>query len=111
MLKQQRQQPIVYNADGVAFTIYKTTQTHEVGAEGLLASEDYSTGKRRLLNNASREAAEHRADQIREAMVKGQAHRMLFSSRHGLPRSGICVRQGEAQPVFVAPRCGQCQPG
>jgi hypothetical protein len=80
MLKQQKQQPIVYNADGVDFTIYKTTKPAKSGPKDYWLLEEYSTGKRRLLNNPSRKAAERRADQIREAMVKGQAHRMPLSN-------------------------------
>ena len=76
MLKQQKQQPIIYNADGVNFTIYKTTKAGQT--YWLLV--DKSTGRRRLLNHPSRKAAERRADQIRDAMVKGQAHRMLLSN-------------------------------
>ncbi len=80
MLKQQKQEPIVYNADGVAFTIYQTTKPTKSGPKVYWLLEDYSTGKRRLLNNPSRKDAERRADQIREAMVKGQAHRLLLSN-------------------------------
>lgn len=76
MLKQQKQQPIVYNADGVPFTIYKTQKAGQTC--WLLA--DKSTGKRRLLNHTSRKAAERRADEIRAAMVKGQAHRALLNN-------------------------------
>ena len=77
MLKQKKQQPIVYNADGVAFTIYRTTKATKSGPTDYWLLADYTTGKRRLLNNPSRKAAERRADQIRKAMVKGQADRML----------------------------------
>lgn len=79
MLKQQKQR-IVYNADGVDFTIYKTTKLTKFGPKDYWLLVDYSTGKRRLLNNPTRIAAERRADQIRAAMVKGQAHRMLLSN-------------------------------
>lgn len=70
----------VYNADGVDFTIYKVDKPTKSGPKTYWLLEDCSTGKRRTLNNVSREAAERRADQIREAMVKGQAHRMLLSN-------------------------------
>lgn len=88
MLKQQKQQPIVYNADGVDFTIYKTTKSAKSGPKDYWLLEDYSTGKRRLLNNPTRKAAERRADQIRTAMVKGQAHRSLVN--HGQWQE-ICI--------------------
>jgi hypothetical protein len=41
---------------------------------------DYSTGRRRVLNNPTKEAAERRADGIRKAMVKGQANRLSLSN-------------------------------
>jgi hypothetical protein len=64
---------IVYDADGVPFTIYETIKATKAGLTKYWLLEDYSTGKRRVLNNRTREAAERRADQIRAAMVKGQA--------------------------------------
>lgn len=70
----------VYNANGVVFTIYKVEKPAKAGPKTYWLLEDCSTGKRRTLNNVSREAAERRADQIRAAMVKGQAHRMLLSN-------------------------------
>ncbi len=80
MLKHQKQRPIVYNADGVEFTIYKATKSTKSGPKDYWLLEDYSTGKRRLLNNPTRKAAECRADEIRDAMVKGQAQRALLSN-------------------------------
>ncbi len=65
-----------YTSDGVDFVIYKTIKAGQTC--WLLA--DKSTGERRLLNHLSRKAAERRADQIRAAMVKGQAHRALLSN-------------------------------
>lgn len=70
----------VYDADGVAFTIYRVEKPTKAGPKTYWLLEDSSTGKRRTLNNVSKEAAERRADQIRAAMVKGQAHRMLLSN-------------------------------
>jgi hypothetical protein len=89
MLKQQKQQPIVYNADGVEFTVYQTPKPTKSGPKVYWVLEDYSTGKRRLLNNKSLKAARERADKTRAAMVKGQAHRMSLSN-------------GEWQDVCVA---------
>lgn len=74
------QTKFVYNADGVDFTIYKSVKPTKAGPKTYWLLEDESTGKRRTLNNVSREAAERRADQIRAAMVKGQAHRALLSN-------------------------------
>ena len=76
------QTKFVYNADGVEFTIYKTLKPTKSGPKVYWLLEDHSTGKRRTLNNTSQKAAERRADQIRSAMVKGQAHRMLLSNGH-----------------------------
>jgi hypothetical protein len=73
------QTKFVYNADGVAFTIYKQDKPTKSGVKTYWLLADCSTGKRRILNNTSRKAAERRADQIRAAMVKGQAHRLLLS--------------------------------
>ena len=70
----------VYNADGVDFTIYEVKKPAKSGLKTYWLLEDSSTGKRRTLNNVSREAAERRADQIRTAMVKGQAYRLLLSN-------------------------------
>ena len=70
----------VYNADGVDFTIYEVEKPSKSGPKTYWLLEDSSTGKRRTLNNVSKEAAECRADQIRAAMVKGQAHRLLLSN-------------------------------
>ena len=70
----------VYDADGVPFTIYETIKSTQAGPTKYWLLEDYSTGKRRLLNNPTREAAERRADQIRTAMVKGQASRMALTN-------------------------------
>jgi len=81
MLKHQKHQSIVYNANGVEFTIYKTTKPTKSGHKYYWVLVDYSTGKRRLLNNRTQKAARLRADKIRAAMVKGQAHQSLLS--HG----------------------------
>ena len=70
----------VYNANGVDFTIYKVEKPTKSGPKTYWLLEDFSTGTRRTLNNVSREAAERRADGIRAAMVKGQAHRLLLSN-------------------------------
>ena len=70
----------VYVSDGVPFTIYKSDKTSKSGTKTCWLLEDHSTGKRRTLNNVSRKAAERRADQIRAAMVKGQARRLLLSN-------------------------------
>ena len=70
----------VYDADGVPFTIYETIKSTQAGPTKYWLLEDYSTGKRRLLNNPTREAAERRADEIRAAMVKGQASRMMLTN-------------------------------
>lgn len=70
----------VYDADGVPFTIYASDKPTKAGRKTYWLLEDFSTGKRRTLNNVSREAAERRADEIRGAMVKGQAHRLLLSN-------------------------------
>lgn len=71
---------IVYDADGVGFTIYETLKSTKAGPTRYWLLEDYSTGKRRLLNHKTQKAARQRADAIRAAMVKGQAHRMALSN-------------------------------
>jgi len=71
----------VYDADGVPFTIYEMEKPTKSGPKVYWLLEEYcTTGKRRLLNNPTRKAAEHRADQIRAAAVKGQAGRMALSN-------------------------------
>src|SRR6266404_4143510 len=80
-MKKQKHAPIVYNANGIEFTIYKTIKSTKSGPALYWVLEDYSSGKRRLLNNPTEKAARERADEIRAAMVKGQASRMALS--HG----------------------------
>ena len=70
----------VYNAAGVEFTIYKTTKPTKSGPRVYWLLEDSSTGKRRTLNNKTQKDAERRADRIRAAMVKGQAHRHTLTN-------------------------------
>ncbi len=74
------QHKFVYDADGVPFTIYQQDKLGKSGPKTYWLLADTSTGKRRILNHTSRKAAERRADQIRAAMVKGQAHRQLLSN-------------------------------
>ena len=76
----EEKQKIVYSADGVEFTIYKTSKPTRSGPKVYWLLEDYSTGKRRLLNNLTKKAAQQRADSIRAAMVKGQASRLAISN-------------------------------
>jgi len=78
-MDKEKHQSIVYNADGVEFTIYKTPKPTRTGRKTYWVLVDYSTGKRRLLNNRTEKAARQRADKIRAAMVKGQANRMTLS--------------------------------
>ena len=71
----------VYDADGVQFTTYEMEKRTKSGPKVYWVLEEYcTTGKRRLLNNATRKAAELRADRIRAAAVKGQAGRMALSN-------------------------------
>ena len=71
---------IVYNANGVDFTIYATIKLSSAGPRTYWLLEDYSTGKRRLLNHPTELAARQRADQIRAAMAKGQANRLALNN-------------------------------
>lgn len=81
MLKHQEQQSIVYNSNGVDFTIYATTKPTKSGPKGYWVLEErLTTGKRRLLNNKSLKTAKERADKIRAAALKGQANRMSLSN-------------------------------
>lgn len=82
------QTKFVYNADGVSFVIYKSVKPSKSGPKTYWLLEDESTGKRRTLNNVSREAAERRADQIRAASIKGKAHQLLLT--HGQWQE-VCV--------------------
>jgi hypothetical protein len=87
-MDKQKHQSIVYNADGVEFTIYKTPKPTKTGCKTYWVLVDYSTGKRRLLNNKTEKAARQRANKIRAAMVKGQANRMTLSEGDW---QGICI--------------------
>ncbi len=98
----------VYNADGVEFTIYQSTKAGQ-GIYWLLV--DYSTGKRRVLSNPSRKEAERRADEIRAAMVKGQASRMSLNTGQWqdvcialevLRSAQVCESLGSAVRSWVA---------
>src|SRR5262249_50734101 len=80
-MDKQKHDSFLYDADGVPFTIYKTTKPTKSGQKVYWLLVEYcTTDKRRLLNNPTREAAERRADQIRAAMVKGQASRMSLTN-------------------------------
>ena len=76
----EKNSKIVYDANGVHFTIYPTTKHILSGPTTYRVLEDYSTGKRRLLNNPTELAARQRADQIRAAMAKGQASRLALNN-------------------------------
>lgn len=81
MLGQQKNQPVVYDANGVPFTIYKTTKPTKSGPKVYWVLEErFTKGRRRLLNNKSLKAATERADKIRAAHIKGQAARMSLSN-------------------------------
>jgi hypothetical protein len=106
----EKSKKFVYNADGVDFTIYRTTKHIPSGPTTYWVLVDHSSGKRRLLNNPTELAARQRADQIRTAMAKGQANRLALNNgqwqdvslaleivrsnghrqnvRHGRPRMG-----------------------
>ena len=71
---------IVYDANGVQFTIYEVAKSTKAGPTTYWLLVDHTTGKRRVLNNPTLEDAKRRADQIRIAMVKGQAGRMALSN-------------------------------
>ena len=88
-MSKRKLQSIVYNADGVEFMIYQTVKPTKSGPKVCWLLEDYSTGKRRLLNNKTEKAARQRANKIRAAMVEGQASRTAISN-------------GEWQDVCVA---------
>jgi integrase len=75
-----KQNKIVYDANGVEFTVYETVKSTKAGLTRYWLLEDYSSGKRRLLSNKTKKAAEERADKIRAAMVKGQASRMALNN-------------------------------
>jgi hypothetical protein len=79
-MKEQKHSTTVYNADGVEFTIYATTKPSKSGPKAYWVLVDHSSGKRRLLNNKTLNAARQRADKIRAAMVRGQADRMTLSN-------------------------------
>lgn len=80
MLKHQKHQSVVYNSNGVDFTIYATPKPTKSGPKiARCLEERLTTGKRRLLNNKSLKAAKDRADKIRAATLKGQAARMSLS--------------------------------
>jgi integrase len=87
-MDNEKHQSAVYNADGVEFTIYQTIKPTKSGPRVYWLLEDYSTGKRRLLNNKTLKAARQRADRIRAAMVKGQANRMTLSEGEW---QGVCI--------------------
>jgi len=65
-----------YDADGVEFTIltYETIKSTKSGPKKYWLFQDYSTGRRRLLNNRTLRAAEQRARKIR-ASTQSQAQR------------------------------------
>ena len=88
-MEKQKETSIVYNANGVKFTIYKTPKKTKAGPRVCWVLVDRSTGKRRTLNNKTLKAAKQRADTIQAALVKGQANRMALSN-------------GEWQDVCVA---------
>ncbi len=69
-----------YDADGVEFTIYETIKFTKSGPRKYWLLQDYSAGRRRLLNNRTLPAAEQRARKIRAAMVRGQADRLSLSN-------------------------------
>ena len=71
----------VYEADGVPFNIYQTIKSTQSGPTRYWLLEDYSTGNRRSLTNKIEKAAGERADEIRTAMVKGQASRMTHQTK------------------------------
>jgi RPA family protein len=48
----------VYDSDGVGFIIYETIKSTKSGPTRYWLLEDYSTGKRRLLNHKTKKAAE-----------------------------------------------------
>jgi integrase len=80
-MANQKQQPIVYDADGFKFTIYKTIKPTKAGPRlyWVLVDTTSTPSKRRLLNNKTLKAAQQRADEIKAAMLKGQANRMALS--------------------------------
>lgn len=81
MLNHQKHQSVVYNSNGVDFTIYATPKPTKSGLKIYWVLEErLTTGKRRLLNNKSLKAAKDRADKIRAATLKGQAARMSLTN-------------------------------
>ncbi len=62
-MDNEKHQSAVYSADGVEFTIYQTIKPTKSGPRVYWLLEDYSTGKRRLLNNKTLKAARRRARQ------------------------------------------------
>jgi integrase len=101
----EQKRKYVYSAEGVPFTIYRAMKATRSGTKHYWLLADYSTGKRRVLNCRTRQAAESRADKIRAAMVKGQAHRLalrhaqwqeLFAALETIRRTGTGDSLGSA---------------
>jgi hypothetical protein len=76
----REQSKIIYNADGVEFTICLVQKPLKAGVRTYWLLADHSTGKRRLLSHSTLEASEKRTDDIRAAMTKGRADRLLLSN-------------------------------
>ena len=89
----EKHKKFVYNAEGVDFTIYPTTKLIKSGPTTYWVLEDYSTGKRQLLNNPTELAARQRADAIRAAMIKGQANRLALNNGRWQDVSLIIARR------------------
>lgn len=71
---------IVYDADGIDFTIYRVSKPTKSGPKRYWVLADHSSGTRRLLNNKTLKAAKQRADKIRIAITKGRADRMMLNN-------------------------------
>ena len=70
----------LYDADGVEFIIYEMIKFTKSGPKKYWLLQDYSTSRRRLLNNRTLRAAEQRARKIRAAMVRGRVDRFSLSN-------------------------------
>ena len=70
----------LYDVDGVEFTIYETIKFTKSRPKKYWLLQDYSTGRRRLLNNRTLRAAEQMARKIRAAMERGRVDRLSLSN-------------------------------
>ena len=111
-LRKSQRAKFICRADGISFTIHRVEKPGKSGPKTYWLWEGDSTGKRRSLNNVSREIAEGRAEQIKAAMDKRQAHGLCPqpSWRRDL-RSWRGHRRGDCQETFfrTPPDAERCE--